>query len=269
MDKIHTFIIHKKLFDNHDINDHKHEEKDSETFLIKNKEFKNETLGIDRKINVNNKFCTNANTINNNDKDEKKENKYIEFGFGNYHIYYNLNPLHSCLYYELLNNSICSISSINFDDTFNKAKIIIEKDDIQILKASYNGMNEDYGIDEHDPISLPYVMSIMFYTNYDTLCSKFRRSFYNKNRHYHYSTTRPNKEGSSIEYFFLGRFLFCAITYFGTKGNKDDEITFYHGLSSKMLFKGLSAMFSTPTSVTDSIRVARVKKIYLFLLLIQ
>ena len=80
-------------------------------------------------------------------------------------------------------------------------------------------------------------------------------SFYNKIPPKHADIL--GKGGDSIEYYHFGRFLYCSISYYGISGSSDDTITFYHGLSSKMVFRGLTAMFATPTSVTSSIRVAR------------
>ena len=66
----------------------------------------------------------------------------------------------------------------------------------------------DYGIHKNDGISNVYIMSLMFYTNYDTLCSQFRMSFYNKT---------PPEEPDKISYYWFGSFLYITINYFGKK----------------------------------------------------
>ena len=129
---------------------------------------------------------------------------------------------------------------------------------IKILKARYRGdYNKYYGIYVDSSIVLPCLLSVLFYCNYSNLCSKFRLSFYNNKKPYHYDWEEPNKEGESIEYYFLGRYLYCAVYFYGTQGYYDPSITFYHGLSSKMLFKSFGTIFASPTSVTTSLRVAR------------
>ena len=95
-------------------------------------------------------------------------------------------------------------------------------------------------------------MSILFYCNVDTLCSNFVCL----------SIHKINIKRQKLEYYYFGYFLWIAVRFYGENGIKDADLYFYHGLSRKMVFKYFQCRFCSPTSLTTSLRVAKVCFVY-------
>ena len=259
-DKVHTFLCHYNIFGKKNNNTNDNNEKkqdDNDTDKIK-------TDLIFRTKNVNsNKFLTDFNKINDNNN-----NGYINYCFGNEFSYPYLRPLYPSYYFELLNNDIHQIEDDDFKIELNNAKNIRKNGYIQVLKADRG--YPYYGVSSGDSFPVSSLLSILFYTNWDELCQKFRLSFYQKQKpkkagYYNKKGEECDEDdygaewysGDSIPFYFFGLFLFIGIEFYGTKGSINDSLTFYHGLSCKMTFDTLSTLFSSPTSVTPNERIAK------------
>eukprot|EP01084_Bolivina_argentea_P108016 193067_1 len=204
------------------------------------------------------------------DIDHKEENKADEehkkpktksYSFGFRYNYWNekdknyVKQKYKNMKCELLNNIIFSIDTKNYKVAKQKAKQKMNSKYARHLTSDgYAG--KEYNIKAASPITREHILSILFYTDFDTLS-------------YHFSSTfRPlNKEEKNIkacilknaEYANLSRLICETVNAFGTKtGECKHDPIYYHGISGLLIFSSFLATFFSPTSTTLQIEVATV-----------
>eukprot|EP01084_Bolivina_argentea_P108015 193064_1 len=200
-------------------------------------------------------------------KDEKKSDykprktKSKSYSFGFRYNYWNekdknyVKQKYKNMKCELLNNIIFSIDTKNYKVAKQKAKQKMNSKYARHLTSDgYAG--KEYNIKAASPITREHILSILFYTDFDTLS-------------YHFSSTfRPlNKEEKNIkacilknaEYANLSRLICETVNAFGTKtGECKHDPIYYHGISGLLIFSSFLATFFSPTSTTLQIEVATV-----------
>eukprot|EP01084_Bolivina_argentea_P184404 318036_1 len=136
-----------------------------------------------KKLKITNKYLDNRSKKFNLMRDIENTNMdYQEFSFGvlfDYNTFTNIEyilikPLYSSLKEELLNNDIVQIQISEFNNEHNKAMI---------------HFNSYYRKRHHPTLTLTYLLSLMFYCNYDLLQYEFSKTYRDTlekhNRFYH------------------------------------------------------------------------------------
>eukprot|EP01084_Bolivina_argentea_P136165 239830_1 len=97
------------------------------------------------------------------------------------------------------------------------------------------------------------ILSVILYTDYDTLSYYFSKSFrkWNKNESFEQIAKRNR------EYFNWSKILSETVNGFGTSMNDTKISVFYHGLSL-MYFHSFIAAFQSPTSTTTKLQIATI-----------
>eukprot|EP01084_Bolivina_argentea_P314753 545200_1 len=196
-------------------------------------------------INVTIKVSQDAETIHKYDKyPVYNSGLFIDYGYSSVPWYFNLKE-------ELLFNTVCRINKGAFESRLKEAKqVYIQQQQKHYLRAKKT--DPMYGITINDSMPMECVLAVSFYCNISELCTAFRASY------------RSNGENSDEQiqhhvrnFFWMGRFIYTAITFFGRK--PDDTEEFYHGLDVRFLWDEFSAVLEAPTSttITDSIAMSR------------
>lgn len=199
--------------------------------------------------------------------DEEKELEYFQFG-GAELLYWEdckdnewfIPKQFENLKQELLNNNLCKISMVQWDDLYESATSISEsKKATEYLSydalgdnANYEPLIEKYGIYEYTPIKLNHICSILLWCNFYQLQQKLL------------STYTPNINESMDDfklrhgqYANWARYLRESCQVFGKAITEQD--TFYYSINSdKVDFgKSLAITFNVPTAMTKSLFVAQ------------
>ena len=183
------------------------------------------------------------------DDSTSDDNNELLFGFGSF-IYYNLlqpSPRHQSLKEEMLSHIKVKEwdniyeESIRLLNTYHAATFISREDHNNILTVQ--------------PMQIGDILAIKFYTDLTDQQKSFRQSFL--------STSATDTDTDIIkrhvsDYYFWGKWLNHAITVYGEKINNDED-TYYHGLSKKLVFSSMGRDFNIPTSVTTDRGVAGMK----------
>ncbi len=203
IDTIHSYFAHSidigfEIIANIDCDTHCETENengniyfDSELKLLRNYlETKRENLKNFRgkQRMENNKFVTNVSHCIDS---EQKTNKN-EFSFGNRFEYWEswgLNPKYASMKEELVSNTIYSLSVSVFENILQKAMDFLNYSiKIKGIKCEYFRSETEYKLKKGSKLSLNQVLSVLLYTDFDTLSSHFSLTF------------RNNKNESNIEY---------------------------------------------------------------------
>eukprot|EP01084_Bolivina_argentea_P259872 438687_1 len=104
--------------------------------------------------------------------------------------------------------------------------------------------SEEYNICRGDKIGSKHILSICFYTDCSDLCTDYRSSF----RRTEYDKNDQDVRNRFRKYYFLSRFLFEAIEFWGEPLRNDQII--HHGLNSELLFESFTSHFHAPISTT-------------------
>lgn len=185
----------------------------------------------------------------NADVGKSKMKRIPTYSTGVFMQYHSLSPRYPNLKAELTQNAVYQIRDDQFYSTLKSAKLLLYGDEngvknLSKLKATKT--DKRYCIVKDEQIRIEMIVAIKFYCNYDALCTKFRASL---------RTTGSRDSSQTIKYhisnfYWLGRFIYSAIEFFGTSPKKNQKTKFYHGLSQKFKFDQFSTVFEIPTSTT-------------------
>lgn len=163
-------------------------------------------------------------------------------------------PKYQSFKMELLSNKIYSIDTNLFNYVYNKSQFLYHNSDyiksIQ-YKSSIDQVNNIYGIKHGQSLSIMYIMSIIFYTDFDVLSYNFRSTF---RRIFQNETARSVKKRNT-EYWYWSKLLMETVNCFGTRVAKSKINTFYHN-TSLVHFDSFIAEFNSPTSTTSHLSIA-------------
>eukprot|EP01084_Bolivina_argentea_P271991 462985_1 len=238
----------------------------------------------------NNKFVTNMQFDQNNDvtktidtvdnKTEKKDdecddnneeintNETLSFCFGQRYYYWdrfkNLNKIDpfnpgykysdwyiSKKYQTFKQEIINELDITEYNEALNKATILLQQSNSLKSKKSIHL----YNIETCMPLQCPHLMSVIFYTDYSSLCFKFSATFRKQ------STNESNESMKKRNSMFWNwsKLLHETIQCWGTVFNENcgiDKIKrLYHGVS-QMYITTFLARFCSPTSMTKQLAVS-------------
>eukprot|EP01084_Bolivina_argentea_P160830 280033_1 len=225
----------------------------------------------------NNKFMTEIATYNfKSEADESKQKQYNEskqklddeqmeektenegiYNFGLKYNYWKNKPKYACLKNEMINNKICKIELKVYKLAYEKAIYLLKNSDkikklkgddeflenADKLKHRYNGQ----------PIGVQNVLTVVFYTDYDTLSYNFSSTF----RKLKQDETNEEVLQRNKEYFNWSKMLCETVNIFGTQMKSSKIKAFYHGVSL-MYFTSFVTSFNGPTSTTTKLQVATI-----------
>eukprot|EP01084_Bolivina_argentea_P194237 333236_1 len=187
-----------------------------------------------------------------NEQDDRKNNKDDYYSFGQHRSYWEYySPKYASLKAELLNNKIFSIGNNIFSNAFEKAEHLINNSDE--IKQITSSAEERYKIQSGVPLNVSNVVSIVLYTDYDTLSYHFSQTFRAiKKRE---SAQKIRKRNN--EYFNWSKILCETVNCYGTMMKESNVKIFYHGVSY-LYFSKFVAEFKSPTSTTTKLQIATI-----------
>ena len=162
---------------------------------------------------------------------------------------------------EVLNNKTCNINLNGFLQLRMNAALQIKSRKCRRIKAnsmSPRNLLENYGIDKGSKIKEEHLLSVLLYTNFDTLSYQFSCTF----RKMSLNETIESCRDRNKEFAIWSRLLIETVELFGTmmggifSNNKLQ--TFYHGISAPLVFSGFLTFFSSPTSTSTQLPVAAI-----------
>eukprot|EP01084_Bolivina_argentea_P001995 3681_1 len=226
----------------------------------------------------NNKFMTKILDPDENDDEKKKtvkeadsdsddeeideEHYQTQYSFGQRYEYwtetyneqYYMVAKYCSLKTELLCNKICSINVDVFDAALNKSKELLQKSDkLKQSKSCIDRLNDSYGIPANHELGIQNVLSIVLYTDYDTLSSKFSQTF----RKMECNETDERIRERHREYCNWSKILCETVNCWGNKMENINIERFYHGVSA-VYFDSYIAQFNSPTSTTSQLAIATI-----------
>ena len=202
------------------------------------------------------------------EKDDKKSDNKVKkskiksYSFGFRYNYWNENdknhikPKYKNIKCELLNNTIFTIDSRNYKLAKQKAKQKWSSKHARRL-TSDGYAEKEYNIAKSSPISQKHIMSVIFYTDFDTLSYHFSSTFRALNKAEKHDIIVCKLKNA--EFANWSRLLSETVNAFGTK-TKDCryDTTYYHGVSGLLVFSSFLATFNSPTSTTLQVEVASI-----------
>ena len=129
---------------------------------------------------------------------------------------------------------------------------------IKADSKSPQNLLERYGIDKGSRITEEHLMSVLLYTNFDTLSYNFSTTF----RKMKLDESIESCRDRNREFAIWSRLLIETVELFGTmmggifSTNKLE--TFYHGISAPLVFSSFLTFFSSPTSTSAQVAVAAI-----------
>eukprot|EP01084_Bolivina_argentea_P084751 153224_1 len=117
------------------------------------------------------------------------------------------------------------------------------------LKCSH--YDPAYKIIRNEQILIRHILAICLYTDCSKLCTLFRQTYRKMNE----NETEHNITNRHRNLYWLGRFLFEAIEFYGTE--MDFDMIVYHGLDKEMMFERFTAHFNQPISTTTRFETAQ------------
>ena len=129
-----------------------------------------------------------------------------------------------------------------------------------------NEFSKEFNIIIGDKIGIQHIISLLFYTDFSKLCFEFRKSFRSLNN----NETINDIQKRHAKYYYLSRYLFEAIQFYGNKMNyklnnnilnkykKDNNLKLvYTGLNKLLLFNQFTSYLNQPISTTTDIDIAK------------
>eukprot|EP01084_Bolivina_argentea_P000172 324_1 len=282
LDSIHCYFIHSvdtgyRILDGiHESSDDSKDDKsiyyDKQLLTLKShlKSKRKEIEQIRGGLRVqNNKFMTNiisvkqmneteikSNNESFNDDNERMEN--AEYCFGYQFCTTNrwgvaINKKYSCLKEEIVTNKIYSLELNVFNAAHEKARSLLNNSEIiKTFKAKYT---ESYGeeIQEGRSLDIIHILSVIFYTDYDTLSYNFSATF----RKMDLIEKRSELTNRNKEYGNWTMLLAETVNCYGTNVSEANIQSFYHGVSF-LYFNSFIGHFNSPTSTTSKLAVATI-----------
>eukprot|EP01084_Bolivina_argentea_P055770 102186_1 len=200
------------------------------------------------------KFITQLTAANDEKKKTKHSNNtYYSFGLrynywdhdGNAYDYNNLKPKYPTLKNELTQNLIYIIDLSVFDSIYQRAEDLM-KESMKI--KSIKCKDDDYGNKLFGPLSLQHILSVLFYTDCDSLSFNFSKTFRQETEF---------EKVRNIEYGNWTKYLVETVNCYGTMMQESDINVLYHGISF-MYFDKFISTFNSPTSTTTKLQIATI-----------
>eukprot|EP01084_Bolivina_argentea_P234299 394456_1 len=159
---------------------------------------------------------------------------------------------------EILNNTLLSIDSLIFDAVLLKANDYINTDAIKNTRSDIPIIdNLNCGIRRGQPLLLSNLISIILYTDYSELSTKFSSTFRRIRAHESLSYIKERNR----EYWHWSKALRETVHFFGEdrwNGGKNNGLQgpFFSGLSIEMIMTEFDIKLCSPTSVSVQKEVA-------------
>eukprot|EP01084_Bolivina_argentea_P112610 200831_1 len=165
----------------------------------------------------------------------------LKYTIGDWYI----EPKYDNMRQEVLNNKQAPLTMIEFNNTFLKTSIKYNafKQNVETHIIYWQRL---YGMDLFAPVTMKHILALLLYTNNTKLCTEFSKSF----RKIKKNETDEQLKQRHCEFANWGKYLRELIEVYGTRLDETKIKSFYHGISTKMMFTGLSQHFCTPTSTT-------------------
>eukprot|EP01083_Nonionella_stella_P030425 83403_1 len=216
-----------------------------------------------------------------NDHDENEEFVSDFFCFGEQYCHYNctvvnvenddfdFTPKYDSIKEELTSNTIFPISISEYQNAYMKTTYLLKNSDHIKSLCRTSEFGGGWGIAErlvpNSPknIGIDHVLSIVLYTDYDTLSREFS------------ATWRKNRKNETLqeiatrhrEFWFWGKTLVDTVHLYGTninsifrnilrRSSRSSPVKFYHGMP-RLYFAAMAAHFNSPTSTTSRLEVAQ------------
>eukprot|EP01084_Bolivina_argentea_P084624 152977_1 len=193
---------------------------------------------------------------NNNNDEDQQENEDIQYSFGKWFDYWSdsrFKAKYQTLKHELLNNKIFTMTQELLEAAFDKAEFLLKHTD-KIKRLNCCGDYSDIcGIKSNRPITIDNILSILLYTDYDTLSFKFSSTF----RKLEINETFFEVQRRNQEYFHWSKLLCETVNCYGNRVDDTEINVFYHGVSL-LYFTKFIAEFNAPTSTTTKLQIATV-----------
>eukprot|EP01084_Bolivina_argentea_P054362 99718_1 len=290
LDCVHCYFLHSadvgyrmitKLQPEHDANDENKNENDIywdeqlltlKAYLKSKREQLKKMRGVNRVEN--NKFVTNVNTTdkgNWHDDEEEKKNESTDdneskqenhdYSFGLRYCCWSgdncdikLKQKYASLKDELVSNTIYTLEANVFGSAYNKAQCLLnESNIIKNMSCRKRSGGRIYEIQPGSLLTINHILSIILYTDYDTLSYKFSSIF----RTPQTTVSDEYLKQKGREYYNWIKSLTETVDCFGTSLQESNVNTLYHGVSF-LYFDKFIAQFDAPTSTTTKLQVATI-----------
>eukprot|EP01084_Bolivina_argentea_P193196 331485_1 len=287
IDSIHCYMLHsvdsgyKIIYHPNDTkidddNEHICVDKEIERVKLhlKSKREKLKNTGAFNRIN-NHKFVTDISSentddkyINKNQQDAKtnSDNKepgvqHSEYSFGENFSYWYANsvfmthmqhkPKYKSIKEEITTNAAYRVAIHAFDQAMYKANTLQERSiRIKQIKSTTNYIYDQY---MEPTINVSSILSLVLYTDYDSLSYNFSKTF----RKINCNETISDVRNRNREFFHWSKTLIETVNCYGTEISTSNVSVFYHGVSF-MYFPSFVAIFNAPTSTTTKLSVATI-----------
>lgn len=186
-------------------------------------------------------------TKDDDDNDDIMNEEYALHLKGSFMDYKYLNgPKYKTFKDEIMFNDKFNLNEKDFNRILNKV-IKIREEAIKYNIISYSDCNGIFdGILINEIMGIEHFLAIYCYCSIDNYQKPFSFSYR--------ISTKNNKKQHLTNFYYFGRFLYCAINYFGTK--MDDDKYYMQGLNQRMLFNDFSLFLNYPISTTNSLTCA-------------
>eukprot|EP01084_Bolivina_argentea_P160440 279389_1 len=264
MDSIHCYFLHSidtgfRIFNNND-----YDAKSMKSYLLGKRKNLERIRGNARVSKF--KFMTDTATSKESKTESNVDTNDSQYRFGERINYWNewfynekhrnqkftkLKKKYDSLKQELLDNNIFSIDADIFESAFKKATHLLCNSDK--IKSVTSGSNEYYGVISWCKLQNENILSIILYTDYDTLSYNFSSTFRQ------ISTLKCSVRERNREYWHWSKLLIETVNCYGSDINVSSKSgqVFYHGVS-QMYFPHFIACFYSPTSTTTKIQIAAI-----------
>eukprot|EP01083_Nonionella_stella_P015924 44533_1 len=208
-----------------------------------------------------------SHDLDSTETDEPHE--IFEYGFGTPFSYWKtftyyeyVESKYSSLKQELLNNIICKVTVTEWQEIVvrgeTKHQIIHNilgrgSDKNTAFAHQSEHYNELFGIKHQQKISLPHILSILFYTDLTALPREMKCVC----RKIHADETLSDVKRRHCELVHWLRLLFETIVLYGNTFGTTDNERVYHGLNQLFYFRQFKAKFYIPTSTTTELSIAQ------------
>eukprot|EP01084_Bolivina_argentea_P253653 426185_1 len=273
LDSMHCFFLHSvdigfRIMHNMNVdanaNDNEHIYNDSEMVKLKSfllfKRQQLESIRGEKRL-LNNKFITqivSGHSGNEFEEETKSPSDDIHYSFGPRYNYWgnNLNhgsPLetkYKSIKDEIIGNMIFSLSIDVFDQAYKKAENLMNNSTkIKSIKRNYAA--SPYFL--RGELNIENVLSIILYTDFDTLSYNFSRTFRKINKH----ESDNEMTQRHREYSNWSKTLMETVNCYGTMMKRSNVSVYYHGVSL-VYFETFISKFNSPTSTTTKLTVAAI-----------
>ena len=265
LDSIHCFFLHSVYYGYRFLDNNEDEKSEisngkdlsaMKLYLEKTRENLIDVRGKQRFKN--NKFVTQIMPEPDDKEQEEEEMVCIRHGFGAWYDYWNEYSEHKAKYgklkEELTINRIHAINIAAFDKAYQKALYLLNHScTVRKMKSAsyqYGHPGYKYGVEGDIPLEITNILSVVLYTDYDTL------SWHLKNTFKKSSMLESHKKlmARNSEYYNWSKTLIETVNCYGITVGKSKLNKFYHGISYNY-FDSYLVKLNCPTSMTTNLNI--------------